>query len=137
MANVPASTSRRFSPADYRTAPSWFTGRFLSQLTLFTEPVYLALLNGLTFQQNFNAQYFTQIITGGATPQSNAFSFKSTIGGNPVEVVKAAINLAADLTQPVTSAVDFSWYFSSGVIFVTAVSGLTAGTVYRLVLRVC
>lgn len=137
MANLPASTSRRFNPADYKESPPWFYGRFLSQLTLFTEPVYLALQNTLTFQQNFNAQYYTQIIIAGASPEKNFFSFKSTIQGQPVEVIKASCNVNSDLTIPLTTQVDFSWYFNAGVIVVTAVSGLTEGTTYRLILRVC
>lgn len=137
MATLPASTSRKFNPADYKGAPSWFVTRFLSQLNLFTDPVYIALLNGLTFQQNFNAQYFTQIITAGSTPASNAFKFEQTIQGTPIECIKVSCNLASDPTVALTSAVDFSWYASAGVIYVTAVSGLTAGSVYRLVLRVC
>jgi len=136
MATLPASTSRKFSPADYRTAPSWFNGRFLSQLNLFTDPVYQALSNGLSFLQNFNAQYFTQQITAGATSASNAFSFKTTIKGAPLEVIKASCNLASDPTAPLTVAVDFSWYSSAGVVFVTAVSGLTTGSVYNLTLRI-
>jgi hypothetical protein len=137
MATIPASTSRKFNPADYKGAPQWFIGRFLSQLNLFTDPVYLAFQNGLNFQQNFNAQYFAQLITAGATPASNAFSFKSWITGTPVEVIKAACNVATDLTVPLTAAVDFSWYYSAGTVYITAVSGLTAGTAYRLTLRVC
>lgn len=136
MANIPASTSRRFNPADYKTAPDWFAGRFLSALNLFTDPVFLALQNGLTFLQNFNAQYFTQNILAGATPALNKFSFKQTITGQPLECVVAAINLP-DPTQPIVSAVSISWYSDSGTIFVTAVNGLTAGTTYNLRVRVC
>jgi hypothetical protein len=135
MSNLPASTSRRFNPADYRTAPDWFTGRFLSQLNLFTEPVYLALLNGLTFLQNMNAQYYTQQITAGTTPASNAFSFKSTISGPPIEIIKAQCYATGYQSTPVCP-VDISWYATAGVVYVTGVSGLTAGTVYTLVLRV-
>lgn len=137
MAQVPASTSRRFNPSDYKTSPPWFSGRFLSQLTLFTEPVYGALLNGLNFIQNFNAQYFTQIITAGATPAANAFNFESSIQGAPVEIIKASCNVASDPTIAISSAVDICWYYNAGTVFITAVTGLTAGTVYRLVLRVC
>lgn len=136
MASLPASTSRKFNPADYRTAPDWFTGRFLSQLNLFTDPVYLALQNGLTFSQNFNAQYYTITFTAGATPAANAFSFQSTIQGNPVEVVKAACNVSNNLSVPV-APVDISWYQTAGTIFVTSVSGLTQGTTYTLTLRAC
>lgn len=137
MAILPASTSRKFNPADYKGLPVQFTGRFLSQLNLFTDPVYTALSNGLTFQQNFNAQYYTQILKAGSTPTTNAFSFKSTISGPPIEVIKAACNVADDPIKPISSAVDFSWYHNAGVIFVTAVSGLTSGTTYKLTLRVC
>ena len=136
MSNLPASTSRKFNPADYKAAPSWFTGRFLSQLNLFTDPVYEALSNGLNFLENFNAQYFSQVITAGATPASNAFSFQAAIKGTPLEVVQASCKLASDPTVPLTAAVDFSWYSSAGVVYITAVSGLTAGSVYRLTLRV-
>ena len=136
MANIPASTSRRFNPADYKTAPEWFNGRFLSALNLFTDPVFVALQNGLTFLQNFNAQYFTQQIIAGATPDLNKFSFKQTISGTPLECIVAAINLA-DPTKPITSAVSVSWYSDSGTIFVTAVNGLTSGTTYNLRLRIC
>lgn len=136
MATIPASTSRRFNPADYKTSPEWFSGRFLSQLNLFTDPVFLALSNGLNFVQNFNAQYFTQIITAGATPDKNAFKFNSSIQGTPIEVIKASCNVESDPTKPLLSPVDFSWYFNFPTIFITAVSGLTAGTVYKLVLRV-
>ena len=136
MAILPASASRKFNPADYKIAEAWFTGRFLSQLNLFTDPVYLALMNGLTFQSNFNCQYYTQILTAGATPDLNAFSFKCTIKGQPIEIVKASCNVASDLTIPITSVIDFSWYFSSETVFITAISGLTSGTVYRLTLRV-
>lgn len=136
MANIPASTSRRFSPADYKTAPDWFSGRFLSALNLFTDPVFVALQNGLTFLENFNAQYFTAQIVGGATPAANKFSFKQTITGSPLECIVAAINLA-DPTQPITSAVSISWYSDSGTVFVTAVNGLTIGSTYNLRVRLC
>lgn len=137
MAIIPASASRKFNPGDYKGAPAWFVGRFLSQLNLFVDPVYLALLNGLTFLQNFNAQYYTQLIVAGALPTDNKFSFRSGIKGTPLEIIKAACNIAGNLTLPLSAAVDFSWYFDSGTIFITAVSGLTAGTTYNLTLRVC
>lgn len=137
MAVLPASTSRRQNPADYKTAPPWFTGRFLSALNLFTDPVYTSLFNGLTFQQNFNSQYYSIIFTAGSTPASNAFKFSQTIQGVPTECIKAACNVASDPSIPLTAAVDFSWYANSGIVFVTAVSGLTTGTVYRLTVRLC
>lgn len=134
MANIPASTSRRFNPADYKTAPAWFTGRFLSQLTLFTEPVYVALLNGLTFFQNFNSQYYTITFKAGSTSASNAFSFQQTIQGTPNECIKAACNVSGNLSTPI-APVDFSWYATAGTVFVTAVSGLTQGVTYILTVR--
>lgn len=136
MSALPASTSRRFNPADYKTAPDWFMGRFLSSLNLFTDPVFVALQNGLTFFENFNSQYFTANIIAGATSDLNKFSFKQTITGTPLECIVAAINLV-DPTKPITSAVSISWYSDSGTIFVTAVNGLTAGTTYNLRVRVC
>jgi len=136
MANIPASTSRRFNPADYKTAPDWFSGRFLSALNLFTDPVFIALQNGLTFFENFNSQYFTAQILAGATADLNKFSFKQTISGTPQECIVAAVNLV-DPTKPIIGAVTISWYSDSGTIFVTAVNGLTVGSTYNLRVRVC
>lgn len=136
MASLPASTSRQFNPADYKGAPDWFINRFLSNLNLFTDPVYIALQNGLTFLQNFNAQYFTQQIIAGALPSDNAFSFQSSIRGKPIEVIKASCNVQGNLSTPI-APVDFSWYPDGGTVFITAVSGLTQGVTYNLTLRVC
>ena len=135
MASLPASTSRKFNPSDYKTAPTWFNGRFLSQLNLFTDPVYLALSNGLSFIQNFNCQYYTITFTAQATAAGNAFKFQSTISGQPIEVIKAQCVVTGNLSSPL-APVDFSWYATGGVVYVTSVSGLTAGTNYTLVLRV-
>jgi hypothetical protein len=136
MASLPASTSRKFNPADYKTAPEWFNGRFLSALNLFTDPVYLALSNGLSFIQNFNAQYYTITFTAQATAAGNAFKFQSTISGQPIEVIKAQCVVTGNLSSPL-APVDFSWYATAGVVYVTSVSGLTAGTSYTLTLRIC
>lgn len=132
MANLPASTSRRFNPSDYREAPNWFTGRFLSQLTLFTEPVYQALLNALTFAQNFNSQTYVLTITGDADFTRNVASFQSAIAGNPTGLILVARNVASDLSIPVISPIDYSWYFNAGSIIITGISGLTPGTTYNL-----
>lgn len=135
MANLPASTSRRFNPSDYSKAPDWFNGRFLSQLNLFTDPVFVALSNGLTFSNNFNAQYYTITFKAGTTAASNAFNFQSTISGNPIEVIKAQCVVTGNLQTPI-APVDFSWYSTGGTVFVTSVTGLTTGTTYTLTLRV-
>ena len=137
MANIPASASRQFNPADYRTAPAWFTGRFLSALNLFTDPVFTALSNGLTFSQNFDSQYYTLTFRAGTNPEDNAFNFKQTISGRPMECIKASCNVASDPSIPITNAVDICWYASSGIVFVTSVTGLTDGTTYSLTVRVC
>jgi len=136
MATLPSSTSRKFNPADYKDAPVYFTGRFLSQLNLFTDPVYQALLNGLTFQTNFNAQYFVASVQGAASYANNALSFTSTIQGVPNEVTIVQKNLASDLTVPLINPVDFSWYFASPIVYITGISGLTPGVNYRIVFKV-
>jgi len=136
VASLPASTSRKFNPSDFKTAPEWFNGRFLSALNLFTDPVYLALLNGLTFIQNFNAQYYTITFTAQATAAGNAFNFKSTISGQPIEVIKAQCVVAGNLSSPL-APVDFSWFSTAGVVYITSVSGLTSGVSYTLTLRIC
>jgi hypothetical protein len=136
MATLPASTSRKFNPADYKTMPDPFTGRFLSQLNLFTDPVYGALLNGLTFQQNFNAQFYVANITGNSDFTQNQLSFVSTISGVPVGVLLVQKNVASDFTIPLISPVDFSWYYTAGTINITGIAGLTPSTAYRLVFMV-
>lgn len=136
MATIPSSVSRKFNPADYKTAPSWFTGRFLSQLNLFTDPVYTALLNGLNFQQNFNAQIDGVQVKGAAAYTDNTVSFKSTIAGSPMGVILLSKNVVGNLATPIISPVDFSWYQNAGTIFITGIAGLTPGVNYSLVFLV-
>lgn len=136
MSAIPSSLSRKFNPADYKAAPAWFTGRFLSQLNLFTDPVYTALLNGLNFQQNFNAQIYGATIQGAASFTNNMLSFKSTIAGSPIGVTLLSKNVAGNLTTPIISPVDFSWYYNGGTIFITGIAGLTPGVTYTLVFLV-
>lgn len=126
---------RRFQPGDYKSLPDSFTGRFLSALNLFTDPVYVALDNGLTFSQNFNAQLYTFQVSAGATADLNAIQFKQTIQGKPSALELCAVNIASDPTAPVLDAVSLSWYSNSGTVYVTAIAGLTAGTLYTLTVR--
>lgn len=132
MATLPSSTSRKFNPADYKNAPVWFTGRFLSQLNLFTDPIYTSLANGLTFQQNFNAQIYTINLTANALYTNNNISFTSTINGTPVGVILLAKNVANNLSTPVISPVEFSWFYNAGAIVITGISGLTPSVTYKL-----
>jgi len=130
MASLPVT--RKFNPGDYKSLPDAFTNRFISALNLFTDPVYVALQNGITFQENFNAQIFSFAITGGATAASNAVNFRQLITGFPVGLIKLSCNVSSDPSIPVTSPVDFSWYASGGQVYITAISGLTTGTQYIL-----
>lgn len=131
MGSLPASVSQRFNPADYKTAPDWFNGRFLTQLNLFVNPVYLLLSKGLTFSQNFNAQIYSISFTAG-TFTNNTISFQSTISGTPTGVLLLSKNVVGNLSTPVISPVEFSWYYNAGVIVITGISGLTPGTSYQL-----
>jgi len=131
MAALPASTSQRFQPADYRTAPDWFTGRFLTQLNLFVNPVYLALQGGLNFQNNFNAQVYSVQITAGSYT-ANTLSFQCTLSGTPIGVILISKYIVGSLATPVITPVEFSWYYNTGLIQITGISGLTPGTNYQL-----
>lgn len=133
MATLP--TTRKFQPGDYKSLPDAFTGRFLSALNLFTDPVYVALQNGLTFLQNFNAQNYSFQVTGGATADKNAMQFKQTITGKPSALELCAVNFAADPSIPVLNAVSLSWYSNSGTVFITAIAGLVQGSVYSITVR--
>ncbi len=133
MADLPSI--RRFQPGDYKSLPDAFTGRFLSALNLFTDPVYVALQNGLNFFQNFNAQTYPFQLTAGTTADLNVVQFKQTIKGKPSALELCSVNVAADPTIPILNAVGFSWYSNSGTVFITAIAGLTAGTVYNLTVR--
>lgn len=136
MSALPASTSRKFNPADYKGAPDWFTGRFLSNLNLFTDPVFTALQNGLNFQQNFNAQIFAASVQGATLYTSNTLSFQCTIQGQPVGCTLLSKNVANNLSTPIISPVEFSWYYNAGTIAITGIGGLTPGVNYRLVFMV-
>lgn len=135
MAAIP--TTRRFNPSDFKGLPDTFTGRFLSQLNLFTDPVWVALNNGLTVQQNMNGFIYSFQVIGAATPAAVKFILPNTFSGRPFAVQLVQANLASDITAPLTNQITInSWYTDSGNVFITAIGGLTSGTTYNLTVLV-
>lgn len=129
MSSLPSV--RRFYNEDYSGSPTWFQ-RFIGTLNLFSDPVYQNLKNGLSFQQNFNAQVYQFTITAGATADLNTIKFTKTIAGQPIGLIIIACNLASSITAPVTSATSLSWYTNGNTIQITAINGLTSGTQYNI-----
>ncbi len=133
MAALPASTSRKFNPADYKGAPDWFVGRFLSNLNLFTDPVYTSLLNGLTFAKNMNAQIYNLAVTANASMGVlTTASFTSSISGTPSGLILVGQNYQSDPTIPLASPITFSWYASGTTVNLTGIAGLTPSAKYFL-----
>ena len=73
MGGLPST--KRFYSEDFKEGPQWFQ-RFLSQLNLFTEPMYNILNAGVDVNTNTDEEiYILQIPTASATGNLNTFLF--------------------------------------------------------------
>lgn len=129
MASLPSI--RRFYSEDYPNAPVWFQN-FIRTLNLFADPIYTAVNQNLTFQQNFASQVYTFTLTAGATADKNSIQFTSSLANRTTGLLVMACNVSNNLTTPIVNAVTLSWYTSGKNVFITAISGLTSGTTYTL-----
>ena len=131
---MPLPSVHRFYNEDYQGSPSWFQ-KFIGALNLFSDPLYQTINRGLSFQSNFNAQIYSFQITAGATASDNDVKFTTTVTGKLSGVVTIACNLASNIQAPASGVVN-SWYQNGNQVFITSISGLTAGTIYNLTVLV-
>lgn len=138
MSNNLPSTKRYYSE-DYKDGPPWFQ-RFLSQLNLFTEPIYNILNGGVSVTSNTAEEiYILQINPASATAASNAttFSPKKFIGApNGIILGQCLYNATTGKATAVGSQVTFDWAWTGSQVSILAVYGLTASASYTLSLRI-
>lgn len=135
MASPPSI--QRFYSDDYKEAPTWFKSTFLNTLNLFVFPTYNALNKNLTVGQNLNQGYETITVTGDSTPTNNTASFLSPIQGDPTGVTVVNVQVI-DTATPVfpTAAIQAFFTFDGTSINIGSITGLSAGVVYQITLRV-
>lgn len=131
MATLPPIN--RISKEDLRDAPGWID-RLLYPLNLFFDSVYRSLNRSLTFHDNIDSQEIIFRITAGAAAADNTAQFIVTMKNKPTGLIlKSASRVAGNYT-PIGSPVFVEWYYETGSIKITAISGLTVGVVYDLII---
>ena len=140
MAQLPVI--KQLQAQDFPTQQSWI-GSLLYVLNLFLGSVYAALNNGLTIAQNSigavvpytittaAAAYYAGNPTTYATAGSaSVVSFPWKFNTKPALVMLGQLTDISSSPKPVTSAVSIDWSYSSGVIIINSISGLTSTKTY-------
>ena len=124
MASLPQL--KRFLQEDFPDQP-WI-GKLFYPLNLFMNAVYSALNNSLTFQDNLLSQIKTLSVNGSSPTVQFTWKFST----NPVGVLILRALDSSSSPTVVTSAVTCDWSFSSGVVTINNITGLTAGKTYSV-----
>jgi hypothetical protein len=120
----------RISKEDLKDAPAWID-RLLYPLNLFFDSVYRGLNHSLTFQENIDSQQISFSLTAGAAALNNTAKFTVDMKNKPTGLLLKSATLVAGNYTPIGQPVFVEWYYESGFINVTAISGLTVGKVYN------
>jgi len=135
--NLPST--KRFYSEDYKDAPPWFQ-RFLSQLNLYTEPIYNVLNQAVDFMQNTTGEYYTYVLNNASpTPKTNTFTFTpKKFVGKPNAVIPAQILYASNPAQTTfyLAAPSIDWTWTGSQVKVTAVYGLVPNMTYNITLLI-
>ncbi len=130
---------KRFFVEDYVGSPPYFQ-RFLSNLNLFTDPIYNILNGGVSVGANTAEEIYTlEITNASATGSSNTFLFtpQSFVGApNGIVLGQCLWNTATGTPTAIGSPVTFDWVWSGSQVSILAVYGLTAGEDYSLRFRI-
>lgn len=128
----PLSISR-LSREDFKDAPGWFD-RLLAWLNQFVEQTAFALNGNLTFDQNIQAQIKAFSLAAGAAAANNTLTFTTTLKVFPRLLLVGSVVQRSGNYVPITSAVSVFWRYENGVVFITSITGLTAGLTYDFVI---
>jgi hypothetical protein len=123
----------RISKEDLRDAPAWID-RLLYPLNLFFDSVYRGMNRALTFKENIDSQEISFQVTAGAAPADNVAKFTVTMNNKPTGLILKSASLVAGNYTPIGQAVFVEWYYEDGYVNITAISGLTAASVYNFVI---
>lgn len=119
-------TIKRFLAEDYPTEAGWI-GPLLYSLNLLLTTIYSNLNNGMTIGQNSLAQINTVSVNGSSPTTSFLWKFNS----NPVGI--EVINVTGAVPS---GAVFCLFVYSAGVVTITNVFGLKAGSTYNITFHV-
>jgi hypothetical protein len=137
MGGLPST--KRFYAEDYKESPQWFQ-RFLSQVNLFTEPIYNILNQGVDVNLNTDEEiYILQIPSASNTATNNVFSFvpKKFIGApHGILLGQCLYNATTGVATAVGNPVTFDWIWTGSQVKILAVYGLTNAASYTLSLRI-
>lgn len=121
---------KRINLEDYKDAPEWFQ-RLAYWLNTFFESINIALTNNLTFEQNMLAQVRSFEVKAGASAALCTASFKLTMKRKPMALFLGRAKIKGDDQTPIGAAVHLDWRYEEGMVYVTAITGLTNGTTYE------
>ena len=131
MATLPPIN--RISKEDIKDAPSWID-RLLYPINLFFDSVYRGLNHSLTFQDNIDSQEISFQLTAGAAAVNNTAKFTVSMKNKPTGLILKNATLVAGNYTPIGQPVFVEWYYEDGYINITAISGLTVGSIYNLLI---
>lgn len=141
MSNLPSI--KRFFDEDVKEAPAWFH-RFLSQLNLFTNPIYDILNASVDLTANTNEEiYYLQVNNASAIGANNTITFTpKKFSGAPhgINIGQCLINsttgTSTNNSQSGTSSdVSLSWVWTGSQVQILAIFGLSEGRSHTLTLR--
>ncbi len=126
----PLSISR-LTREEFKDAPAWINP-LLSWLNQLMEQLAFAQNGQLTFEENLRTRVKTFSLLAGAAPENNTSSFTCDLKVAPKMLfLGRAVQVGGNYT-PITAAVSVSWRYESGMVYIMAVTGLTAGQTYDL-----
>lgn len=123
---------KRLSREDFKDAPAWIE-RLIIWLNQFVEYVGALVNNGISLDANVQAQVKSFEVLAGAAPGNNTLSFACTMRVAPRMLFKGSVVQRNGNYVALTAAVDVFWRYESGTIFITSITGLTAGLIYDFV----
>lgn len=137
MSGLPST--KRFYAEDYKESPQWFQ-RFLSQLNLFTEPIFNILNANVDVTSNTDEEiYVLQIKNAAASASGNKTTFvpKKFVGApNGILIGQCLFNATTGVATAVGNPVTLDWVWTGSLVSILAIYGLTANSSYTLSLRI-
>lgn len=133
MGSLPST--KRYYSEDFKESPPWFH-RFLSQLDLFTEPIYNILNASVDLTVNTNEELYTlQVNNASSYGTDNTLTFvpKKFIGApHGIFVCQCLTNNQT----PTVANVHLVWGWTGSRVQIFAIYGLIDGLNHTLTLRI-
>lgn len=128
-------TTKRFYAEDYKDAPPWFH-RFLSQLDLYTEPVYNILNQNVDLTVNTNEELYSLEVKSAHAmgADNNLFFVPKKFIGRPNGVIVA--QCLVDGQTASVSSVTLAWVWTGSQVNIKAIYGLAEGRNHVVTLRI-